>query len=240
MAGVAAGFINTLAGGGSMLTLPALMLLGLPADVANGTNRLSIVTQAITGVHGFHRQGKLQLQAAGAVVGWTVLGAVVGAFGAAVLLPREWVKPVLLGTMLAMAVVMLLRPKMLAPEEGAPHTLRERPLGALGLFVAGVYGGFVQAGVGFVLLATLGGVLRYDLVRANALKLACVLVYGTVALAVFAYAGQVDWVPAAVLAVATPVGSLLGVRFAIGVKPKALRAVVFLAVVASCVAAFLK
>lgn len=238
IAGLVAGFVNTFAGGGSMLTLPALMLLGLPADVANGTNRLCVVTQTAAGLWSFQREGKLPSEALPSVVVPTLVGATLGAFAAAQWLPREWVKPVLLGTMLAMAVAMLLAPKLLAPDAGS-----ERPLNAsaaVGLFFAGLYGGFVQAGVGFVLLAVLGGMLRYDLVRANALKLAVILVFGVVALGIFVAAGQVEWVAASVLAVATVIGARLGVRFAIDVAPRTLRIVVFVLVVITTLAAAMR
>ncbi|MEZ4440034.1 MAG: sulfite exporter TauE/SafE family protein [Polyangiaceae bacterium] len=237
-AGVGAGFINTMAGGGSLLTLPALMLLGLPADVANGTNRLSIVTQSLSGVWAFHRQGRLPKEALPQVLGPTVTGAAVGAL-VATQVPPTVLKPVLLGTMIAIAMVMAVAPKMVAPEPD----VEPRPLGlksGLGLFVAGVYGGFVQAGVGFVLLAVLGGMLRYDLLRANALKLAGTLIFGVVALAIFIVARQVAWAPAVVLAVATVIGSQLGVRFAVKVAPKWLRRIVLVCVIASCVAALLR
>ena len=240
LAGLVAGFINTFAGGGSMLTLPALVLLGLPADVANGTNRLCVVTQTFAGIWSFHREGKLESRALPAIAAPTLVGAALGAWVAAVWLPRDWVKPVLLGTMLAMAVAMLVSPKLLAPDAGEERSLRERPWAVLGLFFAGLYGGFVQAGVGFVLLAVLGGMLRYDLVRANALKLAVILVFGMVALGIFVLADQVEWVAAGVLAVASVIGARLGVRFAIDVEPKTLRVVVFVLVVITTLAAGLR
>jgi len=239
-AGVAAGFINTVAGGGSLLTLPALMLLGLPAHVANGSNRLAVVTQSISGVLGYRREGKLDTQAIGPVVAPTVFGAACGA-GAAAYTPEWLLEPVLLGTMIVMALVTLVRPKLVLPDESeGPLTWRERPSALLGLFGAGLYGGFIQAGVGFVLLAVLGGLLRQDIVRANALKLVCTSLFGVVALGIFVYADQVAWIPAAVLAVATVVGSQLGVRFAVDTSPKVLRGIVFVAVVASVIAIVLR
>lgn len=237
VAGVAAGFLNTMAGGGSLLTLPALMVLGLPAEVANGSNRLSVVTQSLSGVVLFHREGKLHTGAIGAVLAPTVAGSLLGAV-AATRVPGELLKPVLLVTLIAMATLIALRPAAVMREEGEQLSLRERPSGALGLFAAGLYGGFVQAGVGFVLLTVLAGALRYDLVRANALKLVCTLVFGLVALAVFVVADQVEWAAAAVLAASTVVGSQLGVRFAVKVDPKVIRWIVFVCVVATSIAAF--
>ena len=236
VAGVAAGFINTVAGGGSLLTLPALMLLGLPAQVANGSNRLAVLTQSISGVAAYRRAGKLETAAIGPVVLPTVVGAAVGALVAAYA-PTWILEPVLLGTMVVMAIVLLVRPKLVSPADDEPAiTVRERPAAALGLFAAGVYGGFIQAGVGFVLLAVIGGLLRHDVVRANALKLTCTLLFGIVALGIFVNAGQVAWVPATVLAVGTVIGSQLGVRFAVKTSPRVLRWIVFIAVTVSVIA----
>lgn len=240
VAGLAAGFVNVMAGGGSLLTLPALILLGLPADVANGTNRLGIVTQSISGIWGYHGAGKLPTRAILSIVAPTVIGSLLGALVASYA-PPEWLEPALLGTMIAMAVVMVIKPSVVVADEKAePIPLRERPMGFVGLFAAGLYGGFVQAGVGFVLLAVLGGMLRYDLLRANALKLTCTLIFGVVALAVFVARGQVVWLPAIVLAATTVVGSLLGVRFTLRVDQKVLRWILFATVVATCVAAFVR
>lgn len=240
VAGLAAGFVNVMAGGGSLLTLPALMLLGLPAEIANGTNRLSIVTQSISGMWGFHGAGKLPTRAIVPVLLPTVIGSLIGALVASYA-PRAWLEPALLGTMLLVALVMLVRPAAVVPDDEAdPNTLRERPLGALGLFGAGLYGGFVQAGVGFVLLAVLGGLLRYDLLRANALKLTCTLVFGIVALAVFVARGQVVWLPALLLAAATVLGSLLGVRFSMKVEPHVLRWILFACVLATSIAVLVR
>lgn len=237
VAGIASGFVNTMAGGGSLLTLPALMLLGLPADVANGTNRLSVVTQSVSGVWLFRRSGNLEWNNAGAVVLPTLLGSAVGALVAS-RVPPAVLEPVLLVTLVTVALLTAFAPKIVAPEGETPTAVGWR--GGLGLFGAGLYGGFIQAGVGFVLLAVLGGLLRYDLVRANALKLVCTAIFGVVALGIFVAAGQVAWVPAAVLAAATVLGSQLGVRFALEVRPEVLRRIVLVAVLASCAAALFR
>lgn len=240
VAGIAAGFINTVAGGGSLMTLPALMLLGLPANVANGTNRLAVVTQSVSGVIAYRRAGRLESSALGVVVLPTVLGATVGA-GAAAAAPAWILEPVLLGTMVVMAVAMLAKPALVTPDEDeVPRSWRERPSALLGLFAAGLYGGFIQAGVGFVLLGVLAGLFRYDLVRANALKLVCTALFGAVALAIFVLADQVAWIPAVVLAASTVVGSQLGVRFAVRASPRVLRVIVLVTVLVSVVAILLR
>ncbi|HHH31198.1 MAG TPA: sulfite exporter TauE/SafE family protein [Polyangiaceae bacterium] len=226
-----------MAGGGSLLTLPALILIGLPADVANGTNRLSIVTQSASGVWLFHRSGKLRWGSVGGVVLPTLLGSAIGALVAS-RVAAAVLEPVLLATLVTVALLTAFAPNIVAPEGEEARSVGWR--GGLGLFGAGLYGGFIQAGVGFVLLGVLGGLLRYDLVRANALKLVCTAIFGVVALGIFVSAGQVSWIPAVVLAAATVVGSQLGVRFALEVETRVLRRIVLVAVLASCVAALFR
>ncbi len=237
--GVVSGFINTLAGGGSMLTLPALMMLGMPADVANGTNRVGVLMQSLAGAKGFKDQDRLDQRAVLPVLLPTSAGALLGALLAS-FLPVWLLEPVLLGAMIAMALVMVIRPETVAPVEGtAPFRLADRPAAAIGLFMAGVYGGFVQAGVGFILIAALAGGLRYDLVRTNALKTVCTAVFSLVALAVFAFRGQVWWIPGLVLAAGSIAGAMASVRFAINVSQNTLKWILFAMVTVTCAGAIL-
>lgn len=234
LAGLFAGFVNTLAGGGSMLTLPALMMLGMPADVANATNRVGVLLQSAEGVRGFHANEKLDYQAIGPILVPTLLGALCGSLAASYL-PVFLLKPVLLGSMILIALITLLKPSVVAPPEGTiPFKLKQRPSAFLGLFLAGVYGGFVQAGVGFMLIAALAGGLRYDLVRTNALKMVCTAIFSVVALAVFLARDQVLWIPGLILAVGMVAGASLSVRFAISVSQNTLKWILFVMVTLSC------
>lgn len=236
--GVIAGFVNTLAGGGSFLTLPALMLLGMPADVANGTNRVGVLIQSLFGAKGFDRHGMLDRQAILAILIPTLLGSIIGALLAA-RLSVDLLKPLLLITMVAMALLMVLRPSVVAPPEGTPvKTLKESPSGMVWLFVAGLYGGFVQAGVGFVLITALAGALRYDLVRTNALKMVCTAAFSVMALLVFIAHDQVLWLPGLILAASTVVGVHLSVRFALNISQQTLKRILLLMVILVCMAAW--
>lgn len=236
-AGLFGGFVNTLAGGGSMITLPALMLMGLPADVANATNRVGVLLQSLTGLKGFDSAGRLDRGAIADILVPTVIGALAGALLAS-FLPETLLKPILLGTMVLMALTMIVAPDVVAPPEGTPvKKLRESPLGIASLFFAGLYGGFVQAGVGFILIAAIAGALRYDLVRTNALKLLGTAVFSAVALLVFAVRGQVLWIPGLILAVGTVIGAMVSVRFAINVSQNTLKWLLFVMVSISCGAA---
>jgi len=238
-AGVAGGFINTLAGGGSMLTLPALMMMGLPADIANATNRVGVLLQSVTGVKGFKDHDRLDSTAIVPMMVPTLIGAICGALLASYL-PVWLLKPILLVSMVTMALVMLVRPDVIAPPEGTePFTIRTKPIAATGLFFAGVYGGFVQAGVGFILLAALAGGLRYDLVRANALKMIATAVFSVVALVVFVLREQVLWIPGLILGLGTVVGAAVSVRFAVTVSQTTLKWLLFVMVCITCAGAFL-
>ena len=237
LTGVVSGFINTIAGGGSMLTLPALMMLGMPADVANATNRVGVLMQSLAGAKGFRDQGRLDSRAILPVLVPTGAGSLAGALLASYM-PVSLLEPVLLGTMVTMALVMVLRPETVVPPEGsAPFALSERPLAGVGLFLAGLYGGFIQAGVGFILIAALAGGLRYDLVRTNALIAVCTAVFSGIALLIFALRGQVWWIPGAVLAIGSIVGALVSVRFAINVSQNTLKWMLFGMVSLTCAGA---
>ncbi|MFZ1863479.1 MAG: sulfite exporter TauE/SafE family protein [Polyangiales bacterium] len=238
-AGVLATVINVIAGGGGMIVLPALMALGLPADVANGTYRLAVVTQSIAGTAALHGEGKLDTGSIVPTLIPTVLGAIAGAL-LATWIPRELLKPILLVTMIVMAALIAFRKQTLIATEESPISPSQAPRAYLGLFLAGVYGGFIQAGVGFLLLGVLVGTLRHNLIAANALKLVITLVFGTVALGIFAWAGLVSWMPAIVLAAASILGARLGVRLMLKTPASWLRWFVFACVVATCIAAWLR
>jgi len=238
-AGVLATVVNVLAGGGGMIVLPALMALGLPADVANGTYRLGVVTQSIAGTAAMRSAGKLDTRAIVPILIPTLLGGTVGAL-LATWVPRDVLKPILLATMVLMAALIAFRKQTLIPGEGPIRTPQGAPRAYAELFLAGIYGGFIQAGVGFLLLGVLVGTLRHDLITGNALKLVVTLAFGTVSLGIFVWAGLVSWTPAIVLAVASIVGARIGVRVMLQVPTTGLRWFVFACVVATCIAAWVR
>lgn len=235
--GILAGMINTLAGGGSNLTLPALMVMGMPADIANASNRVGIFLQSLTGALGFRKHNRLESEEIIPMMIPTLLGGLVGALAASY--SPEWIlKPILLGAMITMSLIMVIRPAMIIPPEGTiPLKVAQSPKSWIGLTIAGFYGGFVQAGVGFILLAAVCGVLRYDLVRGNALKLVCTLAFTVVALIVFIARDQVAWVPALILSIGFIIGAHLSVKFAIQAKPETLKKLLLVMTICGCFAA---
>ncbi len=235
--GFLAGIINTMAGGGSNLTIPALMVMGLPADIANATNRVSVLLQSFTAAKGFKRHGKLDIPDLKAIVGTTVIGGLLGA-SCASYMPPDLLKPTLLIAMIMMAGIILFRPGVVAPPEGTiPNAVGSSKKSIFLLLLAGFYGGFVQAGVGFILIAAIAGSLRYDLVRTNALKIVCTAAFTLISLAVFILNDQVWWIPGLILACGAMVGAHIAVKITIQISQRALKWFLFLMTIVASIAA---
>jgi hypothetical protein len=215
-AGLAAGFVNTAAGAGSLLSLRALMITGLPADIANGTNRVPVLAQSLVAARGFSRHQPIGFRELAKAAGPACLGALAGSV-AATFTPERVMRYLLIGVLLGVAVLGLVtarRGSKAAEAHEAPELVL-RPATVLWLFVSGLYGGFLQAGVGLVLLFALGSVARLGLVRANGLKVATVAVFSVVATAVFILRGQVAWPHALVMSAGAMIGAQLGVAYAV-------------------------
>ena len=213
-AGTLSGFINTLAGSGSLVTLPLLISLGLPPTVANGTNRVAIIFQNIVGTSSFYQRKMLDLRG----VLWlgipAVFGSVIGA-QIAVTLDEAIMKQVIGVVMVAMLIVILVRPNRWLRGELEDIRGHFNWKQVVIFFLIGIYGGFIQAGVGVFLLAGLVLGVGYDLVRANAVKLGIALFFTVFALGIFMANGKVDWVIGLVLSLGNMLGAWLGARVAI-------------------------
>ncbi len=214
LGGAVAGAINTLAGSGSLVTLPLLIFLGLPANVANGTNRVGILLQCAVGVETLRRGGKLRTKGSLWFIVPTILGAVVGAAVAAQMSANEMQTAI--GVVMAgMLLVILVDPKKWLREKSELHEGRPRWWLLAVFFVVGIYGGFIQAGVGIMMLAALVLGAGYNIVEAAALKLLIAGLFTSFALAVFVLNGQVNWAYGALMAVGQSVGAWAAARFAV-------------------------
>ncbi len=228
--GLAAGFINTTAGGGSMLSLPLLMFLGLPANVANGTNRIAILLQNVIGVKTFRQKKVLDLKSDYRLAIPAVAGSVIGALFA-VQIDVELLKKVIAGLMVVMFFVVVLKPDVWVKERAGVVNPKPTVLQYVIFFFIGLYGGFIQVGVGFFLLAglVLGG--GYNLVKANAVKVFIILIYTVFSLGIFIWHGQVDFIAGLILAAGNMAGAWLGVHFSVKGGAKYVRYVLILALV---------
>jgi uncharacterized membrane protein YfcA len=182
--------------------------------VANGTNRVAILLQNVVGVSSFRRQQMLDLRRGLMLAAPAVLGSVVGA-QIAVSLDEEVMRRVIGALMVAMLLVLIIRPRRWL--EGRPEALDRHPSWIqLTIFCGiGIYGGFIQAGVGIFLLAGLVLSAGYDLVRANAVKVLIVLCFTAFALIVFAVNGQVRLSIGLILALGNMSGAWVASRMAV-------------------------
>lgn len=228
--GVVSGFLNVLAGGGSLLTLPLLIFLGLPAAEANGTNRVAIVVQNLSAIRSFQSSGVLTWRLALLCSIPAIIGACIGA-QLAVTVDEQLFKQLLAAVMILMLLLTTFDPaRRYRQKMGDVVTEARLPL-LIGFFVIGIYGGFIQAGVGFLILSVtlLAGL---DLVRGNVLKVVVILVFNLPALAIFAWNGQVDWLLGSALATGNAIGALLAARMAVAKGHDWIRRVVTLVVLA--------
>lgn len=211
--GVVSGFLNVLAGGGSLLTLPLLIFLGLPAAVANATNRVGVLCQNVFAVGAFHRRRVLPMKMALLCTAPSLLGSWLGAWWA-VEIDERLFQRLLAGIMLGVLVLILIDPaKRLQGREQHFTPLRLAVL-LVSFFFIGIYGGFVQAGVGFLILPALL-IHGFDLVRGNAIKIFVILAFTVPALAVFIWHGQVNWLLGLVLAAGNAGGGWLASHVAV-------------------------
>jgi uncharacterized membrane protein YfcA len=228
--GIAAGFFNTTAGGGSMLTIPLLMFIGLPANVANGTNRIAIVLQNIVAVSTFRKKKIIDLKADSRLAIPAIVGAVIGAL-IAVEINVELLKKVIAGLMVLMLFVVILKPDAWVKERAGQTGAKPTVLQYIIFFFVGLYGGFIQMGIGFFMLAALVLGAGFDLVKANAIKVFIALLYTVFALGIFFYHKQVDLVAGLILAAGNMMGAWLGVHFQVKGGAKYVRYVLILAMV---------
>lgn len=227
-AGLLAGAVNTIAGGGSLISFPALIALGYNPLIANVTNAVATVPGYVGGCIGFRADLADQKPVMARLGAVTVLGALAGS-ALLMALPARSFQDIVGWLVLGSAVLMLIQPRIRSlVERRAESTSRVAtatrvlPLCAAQFGVA-VYGGYFAAGLGIMMLAVLG-VFRHDsLRRLNALKSGLSLVVGAVSAAFFAVSAPIAWFPALILAASGLAGGLLGARFARIIPPEGLR-----------------
>jgi len=214
-AGALAGFINTLAGSGSLITLPMLIFIGLPANVANGTNRIGVFIQCLVGMMKFKRTGTLTLDKE--TGGWLIFpvlsGATLGSL-IAVDLDEATMRLVIGVVMSFMLVVVLLNPNQWLREHSEFSVQNKGILSQLLLFVVGAYGGFIQAGTGVLLLIIMIMRCGFTMTTANGFKLALIALFNVPVLLIFVLNEQVEWIPGLLMAVGQSIGAWIAAHFA--------------------------
>jgi len=228
--GFAAGFLNVIAGGGSTLSVPVMIFMGLPAPIANGTNRIAILAQNIAAVVTFFRRGysdfKLSLSLAICAIPGAVAGALVG-----VEFEGIWFNRMLAIIMFGIMLVNHLGKKKAPTKKIVTNRIR-LVIGHLMMILVGFWGGVIQIGVGFLIMPILSGVIGLDLVRTNMHKVFIIGTYTVVALAIFASNLEIPWMIGLALASGNMLGGYLGARISISKGDRFIR--IALNVVLAC------
>ncbi|MFC2136327.1 sulfite exporter TauE/SafE family protein [Bacteroidota bacterium] len=226
--GSAAGFMNVMAGGGSTLTLPTLIFLGLDASLANGTNRIAIFIQNIFAVYSFKREKYQQFALSWKLSLFTLPGAIAGAILAVNIDDALFKK--ILGIIMIGIIISMLIPK--SKIEFSNHD-DKKVTWAIAAVMTGIgfYGGFLQVGVGFLLMAALHYLLKFNLVFVNMHKVFIVLIYTIPALLIFIFTDNVNWLFGLSLAAGNALGGWWAAKYSVKKGEKIIKGVLIAAIV---------
>lgn len=210
--GALAGFINVNAGGGSSITLPVLIFLGLDSATANGTNRVAIFIQSAAAVHSFQKENLKQYKTSIKLSLYTLPGAIAGSLFA-VKLDDQSFQFILGIVMIGIIISMLIPKKKIVADNNADKKFSF--LSIMSMLLIGFYGGFIQVGVGFLLMFSLSQLLKFDLVHVNMHKVFIVFFYTVPSMLVFVITGNVNWFLGFILATGNAFGAWWGAKLSI-------------------------
>lgn len=224
--GAIAAFINVNAGGGSSLTLPALIFLGLDASVANGTNRIAIIFQNVSAVYSFKKEKYYELKNSLILSLLSLPGAIAGAIFA-IKISNEAFEKVLGIIMIVLIITMIIPQKR---EKKITDDFKSDWKLFLSMIAIGFYGGFIQVGVGFMIMALLHNVLKLDLIRLNMHKVFIVFVFTVPALLVFILTNNVNWFYGLSLSAGNAFGGWWGAKLSVKKGEKLIKAVLIVSI----------
>ncbi len=225
-AGLVAGIVNAMAGGGSLLTVGLLnVFVGLPGLVANGTNRVGVLVQNASSVASYRKEGIRGFRRAVPVLVPVIAGSLLGSLLVSSVTDETFER--IFGILMVPLLFLSLR----SPKNVGSQINWHPVTTAVIFFGIGLYGGAFQAGVGLLIVVALSR-SGLDLVNANAVKVVVILVLTTIAVPVFIVRGQVDWGFAVVLAIGFAAGGWIGARIAVRGGEKIIKPVLIGAVVA--------
>ncbi len=220
--GFIAGFLNTIAGGGTLLTLPTLLFLGLPAPIANGTNRIAILIQTFTAVKGFKSKGVSTYPFSLYLGISAFFGSLLGA-KLAINITGELFNKILAIIMVMVLATILLNPKKNYTELPERTTGKFLYISIFIFFFLGIYGGFINAGIGFLMLVILPYFNQLSLLKSNVTKVFVVAVYTIGAVLVFAYENKINYPLAFILTIGNASGAWFGSRWSVKKDDKVIK-----------------
>ena len=231
--GFLAAFMNTVGGGGSLFSVPILTFLGLPITSANATSRVALLFQNIFAVGGFKSKGielpwPYSLYLGLASLGGGVIGSVLASKVA-----DEVFTKIFVGVMFLSVFLIIYDPFKSKGEELL--STRSQVIGSICFFFVGIYGGFVQAGIGFIVIAVLSLVNRFSLVKSNYVKVFAAIVYTGVSVVVFALEGKIIWVTGLVLSVGHAMGGWYASRWSVSAGEVWIKRVMVASIVAMAI-----
>jgi len=232
--GIVAGFFNTVAGGGSLLSLPVLIFMGLPPSIANGTNRLSIFAQNIFAVRGFKSKGISEFPYAYWLAGTSLVGALIGA-KLAIDIEGELLNRILAIIMVAVIAITIFNPLKKTGGDNEVMTQSRKALTIFLFFFVGLYGGFIQAGVGFIMISILTMTNKFSLVKTNSIKVFVALVYTFFAIIIFVIEDKIDWQLGIALAIGNSIGGWFASRWSVEKGDKWIRIILIISVTAMAI-----
>ena len=232
LVGALSGFLNTVAGGGSLISMPILIFMGLPGIMANATNRVAILFQNIFAVGGFHSKGLklpfpyiLYLCLVSALGGW--IGAQL-----ALLLPNNLFNRVLAVVMVVVVLATLYKQGQRKKEQQEEKLSPKRQgIGLILFFLLGIYGGFLQAGIGFMVIALMTSLHQFNLIKTNYIKVFAAILYTGIAVAVFAWQGKIDWTLGLTLAAGQGLGGWFASRWSVDKGEKWIKRILVISVI---------
>jgi len=225
--GSIAGVLNVMAGGGSTITLPVLIFLGLEPTLANGTNRLGIIAQTLSAVVSFRQEKYHDFKLSLKLTAFTLPGAVAGAI-IATRISNELFQKILAYVLICVTASLLLRKanKNKASEQQGKPSWWIYPV-MLGI---GFYGGFMQVGVGFLFMASLFYLMKLDLIRVNMHKVFIIFVYTIPAFLIFVFTGKVEWKYGLILALGMGLGGWWAAKISVKKGEKFIRIILIAAI----------
>lgn len=236
--GIVAGFFNVAAAGGSLLTLPMLIFLGLPSVVANGTNRVALLIQNIVSVSAYAKQQVISWRYALQLGVAATIGAVIGAYIAVEVSDLFFNR--LLAIMMVLAMVLIVGVPVKDRQAIAYEDIRNKTWGMFIFFLLGIYGGVLHAGIGFLMVLIMVRMNGLSILMSNSIKVTVALIYTIPVLLIFIYKGAVDWEKALFLSIGNAIGAWLGATFSIKSGELWLKRILIIALLIMAIALWMK